>query len=93
MFSLQAMATEDLTFIEVTNKMLCTDSASLIKSLQDTHKEYPHVVGVEMNGMLVIVWKHIQTNDFTVTVSSQKGDATCIVLAGQKLRIVNERGL
>lgn len=92
MFSLAAQAQTTPKYVDIQTTVQCTDTADLIKYLQETHKEFPVMVGVAEK-LLMVIWKHTQTGDFSVTLSSSDGSMSCMVIVGSKLRSVNEKGL
>jgi len=92
MFSLAAQAQTTPKYVDVQTTVQCADTAEMINYLQETHKEYPTMVGVA-DKLLVVVWKHNQTGDFSITISSSDNAVTCMVLTGSKLRNVAEKGL
>jgi hypothetical protein len=92
MFSLAAQAQTSPKYVDIQTTVQCADTADVIKYLQGTHKEFPVMVGVAEK-LLMVVWKHTQTGDFSVTLSSNDGSMTCMVIVGSKLRTVNEKGL
>ena len=92
MFSLAAQAQTTPKYVDVPTTVQCADTSDLIKYLQETHKEFPVMVGVAEK-LLMIIWKHTQTGDFSVTLSSTDGSMSCMVIVGSKLRSVNEKGL
>jgi len=92
MFSLTAQAQTGLKYIEVPTSVHCAETPDVIKELQNTHKEYPVMIGKAEN-LLMVVWKETQKGNFTITLSSLDGKMTCLLTAGTHLRTVTEKGL
>lgn len=92
MFSLTVQAQGNPKFVEVPFSVQCAETPEVIKQLQNKYKELPVMVG-KAEDLLMIIWKEVQTGNFSITLSSLDGSMTCMLIAGTKLREVVEKGL
>lgn len=92
MFSLAVQAQTKPKYIELPFSVQCAETPEVIKELQTKHKEMPVMVG-RAEELLMIIWKEVQTGNFSITLSASDGSMTCMLVVGTKLREVIEKGL
>jgi hypothetical protein len=70
---------------------VCGETSYIVKEFKDEFKEVPFAIGKSVNDYLVIFWKSLINENFSVTISSDK-NMTCLVVAGEKFKFLQEQG-
>jgi hypothetical protein len=91
MFSMGTYAqTPNILFLNF--QAACSETSYIVNELKNTHKERPIAVAQTKEKYLVIFWKSLTTNDFSVTISAEGKNTSCILLEGSDFELVDERG-
>ena len=73
-------------------EVACTETSSLVDELKNTHKERPIAVAQTKEKYLVIFWKGLTTNDFSITISAEGKNVSCLLVEGIDFELVDEKG-
>ena len=91
MFSMVTYAqTPRVVYINM--QVACSDTTHIVEELQKTHNERPVAVAQTREKYLVIFWKSLTSNDFSVTISAEGKNTSCILLEGNDYELVDEKG-
>ena len=74
---------------EVVNvKIACYDTDLLIKTLLDTHKEYPILMGItdDNASSTMAVWVNFRTKTWTIIATKEK--VSCVIVSGKGIELV-----
>ena len=81
---------QGLPFSQTNVTVSCTTTQAVFDVLKKEFKESPVAVG-KVDNLIVIIWKNLTTDAFTVTITSDEKNTNCSVLEGQELKILQNK--
>ena len=96
MFSLGTYAQQttpkpEIPLTIVNHKVTCGDTTQIVNEIKKTFKEVPIGVGTYTDKFLLIIWKGLTNGNYTITLSNEQTNLSCIVLEGSDLKILDEK--
>lgn len=68
-------------------EVLCTTTEFLFKSLKEEYKEQPVAVGTTNDNLNIVLWAS-ETGGFTITISREGRNVSCLLVEGNQLNIL-----
>ena len=70
-------------------EVACTRTDFLFKGLKEEYNEKPLVVGVTNDNLHFVLWAS-ETGGFTVTISAEGKNVSCLLVEGKEMNILNK---
>lgn len=70
-------------------EVVCGRTDQIYKNLKEEHKEEPVVVGTSSDNFLFVLWAS-ETGGFSITISAEGRNVSCLLLEGKELNILNK---
>lgn len=61
----------------------------MFKGLREEYKEKPFAIGLTSDSFVVMMWSSSEGN-FSITITSEARNISCLVVDGKSLKILNE---
>lgn len=71
----------------------CIETSVLLNGLMNRVKERPIAFGVSSDKVIVMLWRGLTNDDFTITITSESKTSSCILVEGKGLKIIGDKDI